>query len=203
MRECTTTKCMQMKAVYEKTTTLLRSKTFYGMDAIFTALRTKPFIISCSTLNRVYKRFVTTENKHLKQSGSSVTIKISNSRPWARIKVFGVLPAHWMRALCWYPFHRWSIYSCVVTAQGGGRFWKIHTVKIAVHPAESCCTATTMALASIKQQISNSAWLRLQQSILLNFHPQPSVAHLEIFPCLMWGYKKQMWETIIFKLQLQ
>ena len=33
----------------------------------------------------------------------------------------------------------------VVTAQGGGWCWKIHTVKIAVHSAEDCCTATTMA----------------------------------------------------------
>ena len=61
-----------------------------------------------------------------------------------------VLPANWMRALCLYPFHRWSMYSCVVTAQGGGRFWKIHTVKIAVHSAECCSTATTMALTSSK-----------------------------------------------------
>ena len=56
----------------------------------------------------------------------------------------------------------------------------LHVVKIAVHAAEGCFTATTMAYTSIKQQISDSAWLRIQQSILLNFHPQPSVAHLEV-----------------------
>ena len=51
----------------------------------------------------------------------------------------------WMRALCWYPFHCWSVQVlCIVTAQ------TIQTVKIAVHSAKSCCTATTMALTSIK-----------------------------------------------------
>ena len=50
MCEYTTTKYMQMKAVYEKRTTLLRTKMFYGRDAIFTALRTKPLIFSCSTI---------------------------------------------------------------------------------------------------------------------------------------------------------
>ena len=29
----------------------------------------------------------------------------------------------------------------------------MHTVKIAVHSAEGCCTATTMALTSSKQKI--------------------------------------------------
>ena len=58
----------------------------------------------------------------------------------------------WMRAF-WYPFHRWAVQVlCVVTAQGGGRCWTIHTVKIAVHSAESCCTASTMALTSSKQK---------------------------------------------------
>ena len=32
-----------------------------------------------------------------------------------------------------------------------------HTVKIAVHSAEGCCTATTMVLTSIKQKSSASA----------------------------------------------
>ena len=52
----------------------------------------------------------------------------------------------WMRAF-WYPFHRWAMQVlCIVTAQGGGRCYTIHTVKIAVHSAEGCCTATTMPL---------------------------------------------------------
>ena len=31
----------------------------------------------------------------------------------------------------------------------------IHTVKIAVHSAKGCCTATTMALTSINQKLGN------------------------------------------------
>ena len=105
--------------------------------------------------------------------------KISNSRPLAKIKVFGVLPAHWIPTLCWYLFHGWSIqFSCIITAEGGGRCRTAHMVKIAVHPAEGCCTTNTMAHTSIKQQISNSAWLTTQQYILLNF---PSTAFCSLF----------------------
>ena len=58
----------------------------------------------------------------------------------------------WMRAF-WCPLRRWPVQVlCVVTAQGGGPCWTILMVKIAVHSAEGCCTATTMALTSSKQK---------------------------------------------------
>ena len=60
-------------------------------------------------------------------------------------------------------------FSCIGTAEGGGWYCTIHTVKIAVHSAEGCCSANTMAHTSNKQQISNSAWLTTQQYILIEF----------------------------------
>ena len=51
----------------------------------------------------------------------------------------------WMWALSWNHFHCLFLrVLCIVPAQGGGRCSPIHTVKIAVHSAEGCCTATTM-----------------------------------------------------------
>ena len=57
-------------------------------------------------------------------------------------------------ALFWYPFQLWSVQVlCIVTAQGGGRCQTVCTVKIAVHSAKGCCTATTTAHTSIQQKI--------------------------------------------------
>ena len=41
----------------------------------------------------------------------------------------------------------------------------MHTVKIAVHSAEGCCTATTMALTSSKQNIRENCNLIMALAI--------------------------------------
>ena len=52
----------------------------------------------------------------------------------------------WLRALYWYPFHRWAVQVlCIVTAQGDGR-------SILLEGCYTPCTATTMARTSIKQK---------------------------------------------------
>ena len=64
---------------------------------------------------------------------------------------FTFYPWSWMWAF-WYPLHRQAVQVlCVVTAQGGGWCETIHTVKIAVHSAGGCCTATTMTPSSIRK----------------------------------------------------
>ena len=70
-----------------------------------------------------------------------------------RSNMFGVspLPALWPLnldcALFWYLFCWWTVQVlCFVTAQGGGRCWQSHTAK-------GCCTATNMALTSIKRNV--------------------------------------------------
>ena len=44
------------------------------------------------------------------------------------------------------------LFCVLVAAQGGERCLTIHKVKIAVHSAKGCCTATPMALTSIQQK---------------------------------------------------
>ena len=66
----------------------------------------------------------------------------------------------WMPALSCNPFYRWSVQVlCIVAARGSVRCSTIHTVKIAVHSAEDCCTATTMALTSSKQTLWSSTYV--------------------------------------------
>ena len=61
----------------------------------------------------------------------------------------------WMQALFWYPFHCWAVQVLyIVTKQGGGRCYTIHSVKIAVNFAKICCAATTMALTSVKRMLT-------------------------------------------------
>ena len=68
----------------------------------------------------------------------------------------------WLRAVFVTVSYRcWSvqILRIILAAQGDGRCQTIHTVKIAVPYSEGCCTATTMAITSIKQKESmDSLW---------------------------------------------
>ena len=59
----------------------------------------------------------------------------------------------WMRALSWYPFHRWSVQVlCIVTAQGGGRWAVLDNThgKDSGATAKGCCPATSMALKVLR-----------------------------------------------------
>ena len=67
----------------------------------------------------------------------------------AKIKVFGLLPAHllwfWMWALFLNPFHCWSAQVLwIVTAQGGGGFWQYARERWRCVPEKSCCAAATI-----------------------------------------------------------
>ena len=76
----------------------------------------------------------------------------------AKIKVLGVFPAHlpWVldagTVLVSVPLLICAHVLCIATAQGGEWCKKMRTVKTVVHSAEGRCTATTMALTSIKQR---------------------------------------------------
>ena len=72
----------------------------------------------------------------------------------------------WMPALFWYPYHRWVVqFLCILITQGGWRCETTNTVKIAVHSAMGCCTATTMALTSIKQEFHGVNFLKFKRKV--------------------------------------
>ena len=53
---------------------------------------------------------------------------------------------------------------CVLSLhKGGGRCLTIHTVKIAVHSAKRCCTATTMGLTYTEQWNQTTALIRMMK----------------------------------------
>ena len=91
-----------------------------------------------------------------------VNFQIIEFKHWSKQSTSSVIPEHitsrligLVCSLFWNLFHYCSVQvQFVVSAQGGGRCQKIHTVQIAVHSAKSCCTATTMAFASIEQKLS-------------------------------------------------